>query len=345
MFNVSIIGATGYTGQELVRMLSTHPMANIVGLGSQSYVDQPFASVYPNLRGYGKKCVSLEEDKLICEADVVFIALPHGHAASYAEKGLSQGKRVIDLGADFRLKDGKEYSKWYKHEAPANDLLQEAVYGIPELKQEEIKKARLIANPGCYPTTILLALAPLLRNKAINTGNIIIDSKSGVSGAGRGLSLGSHFCEVNEDFKPYSVTVHRHTPEIEQELSLLAGETVKVTFTPHLLPITRGMLSTIYCNPVDGGSEDEIRGLYHEFYKDKQFIRILSKGEVPHTKWVLGTNFCDIGLFKDERTGNLIIISAIDNLIKGASGQAIQNMNLMLGLEENMGLPHWGIYP
>lgn len=345
MFKVSILGATGYTGGELVRILSTHPNVNIVGLGSQSYVDQPYDTVYPSLRGYNMLCQSLNDDELISKADVVFIALPHGHAATYVEKALASGKKVIDLGADFRLKDQEEYKKWYKQEAPGEVLLKKAAYGIPELKAEEIKTAEVIANPGCYPTTVLLGLAPLIKNKVINTDSIIIDSKSGVSGAGRGLALNSHFCEANEDFKAYSVMGHRHIPEMEQELSLIAEERINITFTPHLLPITRGMLSTIYCKPQDKCSESFLRDMYLEFYKDMKFIRIRSQGEIPHTKWVIGTNYCDIGIFFDQRTGNIIIISVLDNLIKGASGQAIQNMNIMLGLEESTGLPKWGLYP
>lgn len=345
MLKASIIGATGYTGQELVKILNTHPKVGIVGLGSQSYIDQLYDNVYPNLRGYNMLCRSLDDDKLISEADIVFIALPHGHAAAYVERALAMGKRIIDLGADFRLKDPGEYKEWYKQDAPGERELKKAVYGIPELKENEIKSAEILANPGCYPTTVLLGLAPLLKNNAINTNNIIIDSKSGVSGAGRGLALGSHFCEVNEDFKAYSVPAHRHIPEMEQELSLIAGEKINITFTPHLLPITRGMLSTIYCKPKNNCSEDYLRELYLEFYKNTQFIRITNKGEIPHTKWVIGTNYCDIGIFFDQRTGNIIIISVIDNLIKGASGQAIQNMNIMLGFEESTGLPKWGMYP
>lgn len=345
MFNVSIVGATGYTGHELVKILSTHPEVNITGLGSQSYVDQPYDTVYPNLKGYNKRCVSLDDDQLISGADVIFIALPHGHAAPYVEKGLAQGKKIIDLGADFRLSNPQEYTQWYKQQAPEAGLLKKAVYGLPELKKAEIKNAAVIANPGCYPTTVLLGLAPLLKNRVIKTGNIIIDSKSGVSGAGRGLSPGSHFCEVNEDFKAYSVPGHRHIPEMEQELSLLAKEHINITFTPHLLPITRGMLSTIYCSPLDKCDEDQLRSMYLEFYKNMKFVRLRDKGEIPHTKWVQGTNYCDIGVFFDQRTGNIVIISVIDNLIKGASGQAVQNMNIMLGLDEALGLPVWGVYP
>lgn len=345
MYKVSILGATGYTGQELVKILSTHPDVKIVGLGSQSYVAQPYDTIYPNLRGYTMPCMSLSDDELLSQADIVFIALPHGHSSAFVEKALALGKRIIDLGADFRLKDPGEYTYWYKQEAPREEILKKAVYGIPELKAKDIKTAEILANPGCYPTTVLLGLAPLLQNKAINTGSIIVDSKSGVSGAGRGLSLGSHFCEVNEDFKAYSVPAHRHIPEMEQELSLLGQEKINITFTPHLIPITRGMLSTIYCKPLEKCSEDYLREMYLEFYKGKKFVRIVNKGEIPHTKWVIGSNYCDIGIFFEQRTGNIIIISVIDNLVKGASGQAIQNMNIMLGLDEGTGLPQWGMYP
>lgn len=345
MIKISIIGATGYTGQELVRMLSRHSQVQIVGLGSQSYVGQPYDQVYPNLRGFSKACLSTEDPALIDEADVVFLALPHGLSLTPVSRALEKGKKVIDLGADFRLKDPAVYEKWYKHPAPEQSLLQKAVYGLPEIRKEEIARASILANPGCYPTTVLLGLAPLLKNNLIEHGSIIADSKSGVSGAGRGLSLTTHFCETNEDFKAYGLPHHRHLPEMEQELSQLAGAAITITFTPHLLPLTRGMLSTIYCQPKSPLTEEEIRRLYRDFYQGRPFVRVMSKGEIPHTKWVLGTNCCDIGLYLDDRTGKLTIISVIDNLVKGASGQAIQNMNIMMGLEETEGLALWGLYP
>ena len=342
---VSIIGATGYTGQELVKILKNHPHVEIVGLGSQNYVGEPFDKVYPNLRGFSMICKSTEDDFLIKEADIVFLALPHGHALPFVEKALSWGKKIIDLGADFRLKDPQIYSEWYSHHGPGENILAQAVYGLPEINKHKIETTQIVAYPGCYPTTVILALAPLLKKNLIDAKNIIIDSKSGVSGAGRGLSLTTHFCEVNEDFKAYSVPRHRHIPEMEQELSLLAEENVTITFTPHLLPITRGMLSTIYCVPNNQLKENDLRELYTDFYSNCPFVRLVDKGEIPHTKWVLGTNYCDLGLFLDKRTGRIIIFSAIDNLLKGASSQAVQNMNIMACLEETSGLDFIGLCP
>ncbi len=346
MIKVSILGSTGYAGQELVKMLVRHPEAEIVGLGSQSYIKQPFSKVYPLFRGIlDMECQGISDNDLIEKADIIFLALPHGMSVPLVENVLKQGKKVIDLGADFRLQSPAVYSDWYKTAGPTPAQLAEAVYGLPELKREPIKKTKLVANPGCYPTTVLLGLAPLLKKKIINTNHIIIDSKSGVSGAGRGLAVSSLYSEVNEDLKVYGLPRHRHTPEIEQELSRLGQKDIRVTFTPHLVPMTRGMLSAIYTIPVKPVTQEEIQTVYEEFYRDEAFIRIFPKGEFPHTKWVLGTNFCDIGLNLDDRTGKLTIISVIDNLIKGASGQAIQNMNIMFGLAENAGLQKIALYP
>ncbi|QNB47489.1 N-acetyl-gamma-glutamyl-phosphate reductase [Thermanaerosceptrum fracticalcis] len=346
MIKVSILGATGYTGQELARMLCQHPQVEIVGLGTQNYVEQSFAHVYPNFRGVLElPCKGIYDPELITKADVIFLALPHGFSAPLVEKIIEQGKRVIDLGADFRLKSPEIYAEWYKTVGPTKEQLAKAVYGLPEINREKIKTATVIANPGCYPTTIILGLAPLLKQKIIDKNFIIIDSKSGVSGAGRSLNLTSLFCEVNEDFKAYGLPRHRHTPEIEQELGTVAGEEIQVTFTPHLLPMSRGMLSTIYAVLKEPLGFAEIEQLYKEFYKDEPFIRIQPRGEFPHTKWVLGTNYCDIGINVDERTGRITIISVIDNLVKGASGQALQNMNIMYGLDETLGLTRVALYP
>lgn len=346
MIKVSILGATGYTGQELVRMLLGHSGVKIVGLGSQNYVNQPFASVYPHFRGaIDQVCQGINDPELIAKADMVFLALPHGLSASLASDILKQGKKVVDLGADFRLKSPEVYAQWYKTPAPRPEQLAQAVYGLPEVNREAVKNAALTANPGCYPTTAIIGLTPLLKEKLIDPGLIIIDSKSGVSGAGRGLSLNSHFCEANEDFKAYGLPRHRHTPEIEQELSAVAGQDIKVSFTPHLIPLTRGMLSTIYTVPNKSFDPIRVQEIYQEYYATEPFVRVLSPGELPHTRWVQGTNYCDLGLSWDERTGRLTILSAIDNLVKGASGQAIQNMNIMCGLEETMGLPRIAMYP
>lgn len=343
---VGIVGATGYTGAELVRILSCHPGVELVALGTQSYAGQPFWMVYPHLYKYNQlTCEDVAQPDLLDSSDVVFVALPHGHAMPIAVEAACHGKKLIDLGADFRLTDYKVYEKWYKVEHTARELLVDTVYGLPEINRKKISEAKIVANPGCYPTSVILALAPLLRNKLVDTGSIIIDSKSGVSGAGRGLSLGIHFSEVNENFKAYNVAIHRHTPEIEQELGKLAGEDIIVSFTPHLLPITRGILSTIYAKLSNPPGEGEIIELYQEFYKDEFFVRVLPEGMLPQTKWVAGTNHCDIGITVDPRTGRVIIVSAIDNLVKGAAGQAVQNMNIICGLPEDTALVGAGLFP
>lgn len=343
---VSIIGATGYTGSELVRILHQHPEVELVALTTRSYAGMPLHKVYPHLYKYNQlTCEEANLAKIFDISDVVFVALPHGHAMPVALEAARRGKKMIDLGADFRFADYRVYEKWYKVDHGAKKLLAEAVYGLPELNREKIKGSTLVANPGCYPTSAVLALAPLLRNKLIDTGSIVIDSKSGVSGAGRGLSLGTHFCEVNENFKAYNVAVHRHTPEIEQELGRIAGEEITVTFTPHLLPVTRGILSTAYAKPLSPLGKSELHELYLDFYQDEFFVRVLPEGVYPQTKWVSGTNHCDLGVTVDSRTGRVIIISAIDNLVKGASGQAVQNMNIICGLPEDTALAGPGLYP
>ncbi len=344
---VSIIGATGYTGAELVRILSRHPGAELVRLTTQSYVGQPMWEVYPHLYAFCDKVgEKLNLPALIEDSDVIFIALPHGHSVPVAKEAVQGGKKVVDLGADFRLKDRRTYETWYKLEHTAEELLERAVYGLPELYREEIAGASLVANPGCYPTGAVLGLAPLLKNGLIDPDTVIIDAKSGVSGAGRALSLGSHFCEVNENFKAYGVASHRHTPEIEQELSFLAGRRITVSFTPHLLPVTRGILSTIYASLAEpsvtcGGLVE----LYRSFYAGHPFVRVLPEGLLPQIKWVAGTNTCDIGFALDGRTGRVIVVTAIDNLVKGASGQAVQNMNIMCGFPEDTALSGPSLYP
>lgn len=343
---VSIIGATGYAGAELVRILHSHPGVELMALTTRSYAGMPFDKVYPHMHKYNQLvCEEMNLPKLFDNSDVIFIALPHGHAMPVALEAGRRGKKIVDLGADFRLADYRVYEQWYKVEHEAKKLLDEAAYGLPEVNREKIKEARLVANPGCYPTSAILALAPLLKHKLIDTGSIVIDSKSGVSGAGRELSLGTHFSEVNENFKAYNVAGHRHTPEIEQELSKIAGEEITVTFTPHLLPITRGILSTVYAKLSSQVGKEKIREIYLDYYKDEFFVRVLPDGTLPQTKWVSGTNHCDIGITLDSRTGRVIITSAIDNLIKGASGQAVQNMNIICGLPEDTGLAGPGLYP
>ncbi len=343
---VSVIGATGYTGAELVRILSLHPHVELVALTTRSYVDMPLWEVYPHLYKYSRLvCEKMNLPELLDSSDVVFVALPHGHAMPVALEAVKRGKKLIDLGADFRLKDYRVYEKWYKMEHSAREMLADAVYGLPEVNREKIKSAMLVANPGCYPTSAVLALAPLLEHGLIDTDSIIIDSKSGVSGSGRSLSLGSHFCEVNENFKAYNVAIHRHTPEIEQELGRIAGKNITVSFTPHLLPVTRGILSTVYAKLSNVLEQDEVRELYLNYYKNEFFVRVLPEGMLPQTKWVAGTNHCDLNMTVDPRTGRVIIISAIDNVVKGASGQAVQNMNIICGLPEDTALAGPALYP
>ncbi len=345
MTRVGIIGATGYTGLELVRLLLRHPGVKITALTSERYVGQPIWKVFPSvMKETDVVCQALEVEPLCQACDFLFTALPHKTAMEVIPGFVRRGLRVVDLSADFRLADPQVYEEWYdKHTAP--ELLQDAVYGIPELHRDEIRKAALVANPGCYPTSIILALAPALRHRMIDPRTIIADSKSGVSGAGRSAVLSSMFTEVSENFKAYKVTEHRHTPEMEQELSRVAGEKITITFTPHLVPMKRGILSTIYAALQDAPSENEIVESYRKFYAPEKFVRIHPSDLLPGTGDVFGSNYCDIGLKVDKRNNRLILFSAIDNLVKGASGQAVQNMNLMLGLEESTGLDIIPVFP
>ncbi|AVX21760.1 N-acetyl-gamma-glutamyl-phosphate reductase [Carboxydocella sporoproducens DSM 16521] len=345
MIKVGIVGATGYTGAELIRILQGHPEVKIEVLTSQSYAGQEIAQVFPQLSPLELPVLIEQEQDKLTEVDVAFLALPHGVSMPIAARLLSAGVKVIDLGADFRLKDAVAYQTWYGLEHSYPQLLAEAVYGLPELKREQIAAARLVANPGCYPTSILLALAPALKHGLLHLDTIIADSKSGVSGAGRGVSLGVHFSEVNENFKAYNVGQHRHTAEIEQELAVLAGKPLTITFTPHLVPMTRGILSTVYAKLRQNLEEEEIRAIYRDFYRGEPFVKVLEAGQYPQTKWCAGSNRAFIGLKKDARTGRLILVSAIDNLVKGASGQAVQNMNILFGLPETMGLEETGLWP
>ncbi len=346
MVNVGIVGATGYTGAELVRIFLGHPGVRLVGLTSRTYKGQPYSSVYPHLAEYVEHhCEELDLDKLVEKSDVVFTALPHGHAMAVARAVVDRGKKLIDLGADFRLTDGGVYEQWYKVPHTEREILAAAVYGLPEVNRAKIAGAQLVANPGCYPTASILALAPALKAGLVDKRSIIIDAKSGVSGAGRGLSLRVHFSEANENFQAYNVGIHRHTPEIEQELSLLAGEDLTVSFTPHLVPMTRGILATVYFNLTRDVDTAGLYEIYRSFYRGEPFVRVLTPGVLPQTKAVAGSNHCDIGIVTDPRTGRAVILSAIDNLIKGASGQAVQNMNLMFGFPETQGLDRPGLYP
>ncbi|MCX7817097.1 MAG: N-acetyl-gamma-glutamyl-phosphate reductase [Syntrophales bacterium] len=345
MVKVAIYGASGYTGQELLRLLLYHPHVEVTAVTSRRYADYPVSHVFPIFTGVTTlHFENAPPESVASRCDIVFLALPHAVSMTVAETFLKAGCRVVDLSADFRLRNRETYEHWYEpHKTP--HLLSQAVYGIPEIYRIHIREAQLVANPGCYPTSIILGLAPLVAHRLIETKGIIIDSKSGVSGAGREPTVTSLFCEVDEDFRAYKVASHRHTPEIEQELSRLAGTDVEVNFTPHLLPLSRGILSTMYANLKEFWSTDEIVNLYREFYKNEKFIRVYEKGKLPAISSVRGSNFCDIGITVDTRTNRVIIISVIDNLIKGASGQAIQNMNIMCGFEEDSGLRVMPLYP
>ncbi|MEK6726578.1 MAG: N-acetyl-gamma-glutamyl-phosphate reductase [Deltaproteobacteria bacterium] len=349
MLKVAIVGASGYTGVELIRLLSNHPEVEITAVTSEQSAGKKISSVFPSLANiFDKTLEPLDPDLIAKKADLIFTALPHQKAMDVVPHFLKAGKKVIDLSADFRIKDASTYGAWYEeHKAP--ELLKEAAYGLPELHREEIKRARLIANPGCYPTSAVLALAPLLKNGLIAPETIVIDSKSGVSGAGRSATLDTHFPEANEGFKAYKVAEHRHTPEIEQELSLLANSSVIVSFTPHLLPVNRGILSTIYASLTsqESGvrSQEELSKLYEEFYKDEGFVRVYPRDSFPNISNVRGSNFCDIGIKLDKRTERVVIISAIDNLVKGASGQAVQNMNIVYGFHEDTALKGLPFFP
>lgn len=346
MLKVAVVGASGYTGIELIRLLHGHPEAAVTCVTSEQSAGKRISDVFPSLRSrYDMVLENLEPVRIAEKADLIFTALPHKAAMEVVPTFLALGKQVVDLSADYRLHDPQVYGKWYEpHLNP--ELLKRAVYGLPEIRREEIAGADLVANPGCYPTSIILGLAPLLKNGLINPASIIADSKSGVSGAGRGAKVDNLFCEVNDGFKAYGVGGgHRHIPEIEQELSLLAGTDLAISFTPHLVPMDRGILSTVYSAPVKGVTVSELLEIYNDNYDGEAFVRVLAEGEFPSTAFVRGSNFCDIGVTVDKRTGRIIVVSAIDNLIKGASGQAVQNMNIINGLPENMGLELLPIYP
>jgi len=342
---VAVIGATGYTGIELIRILLGHPEVELTVLTSQKFAGMAIDHVFPSLKKrISLVCEELNPIEISKKADFIFSALPHKTAMETIPSLYSEGKRIVDLSADFRFKNPALYEKWYqRHSAPG--LLAESVYGLPELHREKIREARLVGNPGCYPTGALIGLIPLVKNKLIQLNGIIIDSKSGVSGAGRDVVLESLFCEVNEGVKAYKIFSHRHTPEIEQELSEIAKKSIKITFVPHLIPMDRGILTTIYARLEREMRTDEILEVFHESYRQEPFVRIYPKGRFPNTKDVRGSNFCDIGLMVNEVDGRVVIITAIDNLIKGASGEAVQNMNIMLGYSETMGLEHIALTP
>ncbi len=341
---VSIIGASGYGGGELVRLLCGHAHVDLVHLTAESRKAEAYGEVFPNLRGFVAHVTEKADLEAIgAHSEVVFFALPPGSAMTMAPR-LGDRVKIIDLGADFRFRDPATYAAWYKtpHAAPA--LLAEAVYGQPELHRERIKASRIVGNPGCYPTAALIAVAPFIQAGVVQRNGIIVDAKSGVSGAGRGASLGTHFSEVNENVKPYDVAVHRHTPEIEQEVAGLAGGPMSVTFTPHLVPMTRGILATVYLRLAHSMTGAEAEGILMEAYVKEPFVRVLPGG-LPQTKATFGSNYCDVAVRVDPRAGLLIVMAAIDNLVKGASGQAIQNMNLMCDFPERAGLETPPVFP
>lgn len=344
MIKAAVLGATGYAGIELVRLLTTHPEVQIQVLGSKSFAGQKISDVYQNLRHILElECTELDLDA-VAKCDVAFTALPHGASKSVIPSLLDRGLKVIDLSGDYRYDDPAVYEEWYGEPHSSPELLAESVYGLCELHREQIKTARLIGNPGCYTTCSILGAAPLLAHKLADTKNIIVDAKSGVTGAGRGLGLAYHFCECTENTKAYKIATHRHTSEIEQELSHIAGEPLMLSFTPHLIPQKRGILATIYMNLTKPCTTEEVAALYKDYYKDEFFIRVKDAGELPETKHVAGSNFVDIGVCVDRRLNRAVIVSAIDNIVKGAAGQAIQNMNLLFGLDEKTGLAAAGFY-
>lgn len=339
MIKAGIIGATGYAGQELVRILLNHPEAEIVWLGSQSYVDKRYAEVFPNMfQLVDNVCQGDNIRELAEKADVIFTATPQGLCSSLMSEEILSNTKIIDLSADFRIKDVKRYEEWYgiTHKSP--EFIPEAVYGLCEINREAVRKARLIANPGCYPTCSFLSIYPLVKEGFIDPNTIIIDAKSGTSGAGRGAKVNNLYCEVNESIKAYGVTTHRHTPEIEDQLSYACGKKVMINFTPHLVPMNRGILVTAYASLTDSYSWDTLRAAYEKYYNKEYFVRVLDKNICPETRCVAGSNFVDVNFRIDERTGRVVMMGAMDNLVKGAAGQAVQNMNIMFGLDEKTGL-------
>lgn len=346
MLKIAIVGASGYTGLELIRLLDRHPQVVISCVTSEQSAGKRISDIFPTLRERCDLLLEPLDTSAICaKADLIFTALPHQAAMKVVPDFLAAGKKVVDLSADYRLHDPAVYGAWYEpHKNP--ELLPEAVFGLPELRRDKIRSARLIANPGCYPTSIILGVKPLLQHGLIDITTIIADSKSGTSGAGRSAKVDSLYCEVNDSFKAYGVGgSHRHTPEIEQELSELAGQPVTITFTPHLVPMDRGILSTIYATPNRSLTTEQLVALYADTYKNEPFVRPLPKGQFPSTAYVRGSNFCDIGVALDSRANRIVVVSAIDNLVKGASGQAIQNMNLICGFPETLGLEGIALFP
>ncbi|MCQ4088787.1 N-acetyl-gamma-glutamyl-phosphate reductase [Saccharibacillus sp. JS10] len=342
----AIVGATGYGGAELLRLLHHHPYVEVTCVLSSSNSGTPLSASFPHLTNIIELELSAIEPAAIKEkADVVFLATPAGVSSELTPKLVEQGLTVIDLSGDLRLKNGAVYEQWYKRAAASNDILEKAVYGLSEIYGEAVAKQTVISNPGCFPTATLLGLIPAIKEGWIDPSTLIIDAKTGVSGAGRGTGLGTHYSEINESVKAYKVNAHQHIPEIEQTLSDIAGQEVVVTFTTHLIPMTRGILSTMYASVNGSKSTQDFIDLYRNFYKGRSFVRVRDEGILPATKEVSGSNYCDLGFAVDERTGRVTIVSAIDNMVKGAAGQAIQNLNLAMGWEETTGLQFIPMYP
>ena len=344
MIKVGIIGATGYAGSELVRLITQHPKAELVTITSQSYAGQEYKEVYSNYSHLDYVCEEEHIEEMAEKCDVIFLALPHGVASKKINADILSKTKIIDLGADFRIQDVDVYEKWYTTHY-SKDILPEAVYGLCEINRAKLKGKRIVANPGCYTSCSILSLYPLVKEGMIDLSSIIIDAKSGATGAGRGLSLGNHYCELNESVKAYKVASHRHTPEIEEQLSIAAGQDIVLNFTPHLIPMDRGILATCYATLNNKYTYEDIRKAYEKHYGNEHFIRLTKEGVFPETKWVKGSNFVDIGFTVDERTNRVIVIGALDNLFKGAAGQAVQNMNIIMGIEETTGIDYVPIFP
>ena len=345
MINVAVLGASGYAGAEVVRILANHPQCRLKHLLAHSKKGKSFGEVFPFFGSLGEiEMEDTDSDEYLNDSDMVFLALPHGHSAAHVKKILAAGKKAVDLGADFRFRDASVYEAWYQ-EHPDKEICHDTVYGLPEIRRTAIQGQNFIANPGCYPTGATLALWPLLKEGLLVLDSIIVDSKSGISGAGRGLKEGSLYCESSESIKAYGVATHRHTPEIEQNYSEAAGEPVVINFTPHLTPMNRGILTTAYAKLNQKGLETDLTAVFQKYYGEEYFIRLLPQGQWPETKWVQGTNFVFLGFTVDVRTGRIIVSTAIDNLVKGAAGQAVQNMNLMWGFNETEALTMLPVFP
>ncbi len=346
MIKAGIIGATGYAGGELVRILAGHKDVEIIWYGSRSYIDKRYADVYRNMfQIVDDKCMDDNIEELAGQADVIFTATPQGFCASMMNEEILSRTKIVDLSADYRIKDVAVYEKWYGIEHKSPQFIEEAVYGLCEVNREDVKKARLVANPGCYTTCSILTAYPLAKEGLIDMNTLIIDAKSGTSGAGRGAKTANLYCEVNENIKAYGVASHRHTPEIEEQLGYAANEQVVINFTPHLVPMNRGILVTEYASLKKDVTYEDVKSVYDRYYQNEKFVRVLDEGVCPETKWVEGSNYVDIGFKIDPRTNRIIMMGAIDNLVKGAAGQAVQNMNLMFGLPEWEGLELIPVFP